>query len=178
MIMAIKGKHNSGKTTFIEKLLEKLSDHRVVVIKSSHRIDYVDPKNKDTYRYKRAGAIASIICAKNELALLINEMGLEDTIHFAEKFFPDVILIEGYKSIRNLKCRVIDIEEKPDVDAAFQHIVKEIKKKRIEIFVDEKKLSLNTFVENMFYETIKAMLSSLKRGEGKRVEIMLDANGD
>ena len=170
MIIAIKGEHNSGKTTFIQKLIEKMKDYKIMVIKSSGQ-ENVDVAGKDSYYFRKKGAHASIVVAKNETALFTNSMDLKEAINLAEKFFPDVIIIEGYESIENLRCTVIDMEEKPDVDAVCQKILREVKK--IKIFVDGEELHLNKFVENLIYKTIKAMISSLKGGDGNEIEIML-----
>lgn len=173
MIIAIKGSHDSGKTCFIEKLLRKLSEYMVVVIKSS-QIDIIDTALKDTYRYREAGAVTRIICGKKESALFAKEMSLEEAINFAKKLLPDVILVEGYKSTENIKCTLIDIEKNPDVESVFHEIADAVKKKRICVFVDGKELLLNSFVEEIMYSTIKAMVASLKEGEGKQIEVMLN----
>ncbi|OYT59132.1 molybdopterin-guanine dinucleotide biosynthesis protein B [Thermoplasmatales archaeon ex4484_30] len=172
MLIAIKGKKNSGKTLFIENLLKKLKGYKVVVVKSSMH-EAIDEEGKDTWRYRGAGAIASIISTKKEIVLFTKgtENKLKDAINIAKKFFPDVIIVEGYKSVEGLNC--IDVEE-ADVEEVYEKIVEKIVKgKKIEILVDGKEISLNKFVEKIFYETIKAMLSCLKGGEGKEIEILI-----
>ena len=173
MIIAIKGSHDSGKTRFIEKLLRKLNEYTVVVVKSS-QIDVIDTAMKDTYRYREAGAVTRIICGKSETALFTNGMKLEGAINFAKKLFPDVILVEGYKITENIKCKLIDMKENPIVESVFHDIIATIKKKRISVFVDGKELRLNTFVENIMHSTIKAMVSSLRAGAGKQIEVLLN----
>ena len=173
MIIAIKGKKNSGKTAFIEKLLKKLNGYREVVIKSSGH-ERIDDESKDTFRYRKAGSRAALIAVKEESVLFMDSMGLEDAISFVRrKLAPDFIIVEGYKSVENLKCRVVDVEEKPDVEAIYQDMIKSLKRRRMEIFVDGKPLPMNEFVEEMMYNVVKSMLSTLKRGEGKEVEILL-----
>ena len=173
MIIAIKGKKNSGKTTFIEKLLEKLKGYSIVVIKSSGH-ERIDDENKDTFRYRKAGGKAALIAVKKESVLFMESMSLEDAISFVRrKLTPDFIIVEGYESVENLKCRVVDVEENPDVEAIYQDMIKSLKRRRMEIFVDGKPLPMNEFVEKMMYNVVKSMLSTLKRGEGKEVEILL-----
>lgn len=172
MLIAIKGEKNSGKTSFIEKMLEKLKDFKIIVIKSSGH-EKIDEEGKDTYRYRKAGAEASIIVAKEETAIFINNVSIEEAIKLARKFSPDLIIVEGYKSIENLNCKIIDMEKNPNVDEICNEILKEMKRKRIEIFVDGKILPLNKFVEEIFYKTIEAMLSCLKNGKGKEIEIRM-----
>jgi len=173
MIVAIKGARNTGKTTFIERLLEKLHDYKVVVIKSSEH-ERIDEDGKDTFRYRKAGGIASVMIMKEESVIFMKPMELEDAVSFvARKFSPDFIIVEGNKSVETLKCRVVDMAEKPDVEQVYNDMVRSIKRRRMEIFIDGKKLPMNEFVERLMYNTIKAMLSTLKRGEGKEAEILI-----
>ena len=50
----------------------------------------------------------------------------------------------------------------------------ELKRKKIEVFVDGKRIVLNDFMSHLFYSTIKAMVSSLKGGEGKEIDIIIN----
>jgi molybdopterin-guanine dinucleotide biosynthesis protein MobB len=177
MIIAIRGEKNSGKTAFIEKLLEKLRDYKIVVIKSSEH-ERIDEEGKDTFRYRKAGATASIIVARNEIVLFSNENGLHEAINLARKLMPDLIIVEGYESVKRLNCRTIGVEKEIDIDKIYREVLEEIKKekerrKKVEIFVDGKNLPLNNFVKELFHKTMKAMLSCLKGGEGKEIEIMI-----
>ncbi|RLF44352.1 MAG: molybdopterin-guanine dinucleotide biosynthesis protein B [Thermoplasmata archaeon] len=175
MIIAIKGEKKSGKTAFIEKLLEKLRGYKIIVIKSSEH-ERIDEEGKDTFRYREAGAVASIIVARNEIVLFSNENGLDKAINLAKKLMPDLIIVEGYESVEKLNCRIIEVEKEIDIDKIYEEAMKEIKKykeKKVVIFVDGEELPLNKFVEEIFYKTMKAMLSCLRGGEGKEIEIMI-----
>ncbi len=175
MIIAIKGEKKSGKTAFIEKLLEKLRGYKIIVIKSSEH-ERIDEEGKDTFRYREAGAVASIIVARNEIVLFSNENGLDKAINLAKKLMPDLIIVEGYESVEKLNCRIIEVEKEIDIDKIYEEAMKEIKKykeKKVVIFVDGEELSINKFVEEIFYKTMKAMLSCLRGGEGKEIEIMI-----
>ncbi len=171
MLIAVKGEKNSGKTRFIEDLLKRLNEYNVVVIKSSEH-EYADIEGKDTCRYRKAGANISIISAKKEMGLFTDKRELQDVINIARKFLPDLIIIEGYKSVEKLNCRVIDVE-KDDIDSIHEEILQKLEKNKIEIFVDGRAVHLNEFVRKMYHKTIKAMVSSLKNGEGKEIEILI-----
>ncbi|HEC87971.1 MAG TPA: molybdopterin-guanine dinucleotide biosynthesis protein B, partial [Thermoplasmata archaeon] len=58
MIIGIKGRHNSGKTSLIEKIIEKFKHYRIVVVKTSEH-ETIDVEKSDTNRYRKAGAKAS-----------------------------------------------------------------------------------------------------------------------
>lgn len=167
MLVAIKGKKGSGKTSFIEKLLKNLEGYRMVVIKKSGH-EEIDIKGKDTYRYKEAGAAGSIVVAKSECALFFRG-DINYAIYFAKKLQPDLIIVEG--SIN--ADFVINVEDEPDLENVIKVIKERISMPKIDVFVDGKKLILNRFVKEIFYKTIKAMLSCLKGGDGKRVEIFI-----
>ena len=173
MLIAVRGEKNSGKTAFIEKLIERLRGYRIIVIKSSEHAT-VDIHGKDTSRYREAGAEAAMIVAEKETAIFLSSMQLSKAIKLARKFMPDLIVVEGYKKVESLGCRVIDVED-VEHEKVIEEIAKEIEKsrKRISIFIDGKELPLNRFVEEMIYKTTLAMLSCLRGGEGKEVEIII-----
>ncbi len=164
MILGIKGEKNSGKTTLIEKLLASI-DGKVIVIKSSSH-DKFDEEGKDTWRYRKAGAKAAIIVG-GETACY-STMSMEEAILMAKKMHPDLIIIEGFEKVKG------DVIVSPD--ESVEEVLKMIslKRKKIEIFVDGKKLPLNDFIAELFYKTIKAMLSTLKNGEGKEIDIIIN----
>jgi len=175
MILCIKGDKGSGKTTFIENLLKKL-DCKVVVIKSSEHSE-IDTKGKDSYRYRKAGAKASIIVARKETAIFMENIELKQAIEIAKKMGADLIIVEGRKSIEELNCFVIDMEEKPDINEILKIANKmKRKKKEIEIYVDGKELPLNNFMRKLLCNTIKAMLSNLKGGNGEKIEIFISGS--
>lgn len=166
MILGIKGEKNSGKTSLIEKLLAAIDGKvEVVVIKSSSH-DKFDEEGKDTWRYRKAGAKAAIIVG-GETACY-STMSMEEAILMAKKMHPDLIIIEGFEKVKG------DVIVSPD--ESVEEVLKMIslKRKKIEIFVDGKKLPLNDFIAELFYKTIKAMLSTLKNGEGKEIDIIIN----
>jgi len=172
MIVAIHGPHNSGKTTFIEQLLKKLKKHRVVVIKNSHLIT-LDKKNSDTYRYRNAGAQASILRTKNETIFFVYDTDLDYSLFLAHKFNPDVILLEGFTDIPDHDCIMVDMEQKMEVDDVYKKILQMKEKYQIEIFAGGHRLPLNPFVQDLYYKTIKTMVSVLHEGEHKDIEIII-----
>jgi len=166
MILGVKGEKNSGKTTLIENLLHNI-EGKVVVIKSSSKETF-DTPGKDTWRYRKAGAEASIIVGKKEAAIFSSSLSINDAILMAKKMHPHLIIMEGYE---NVKGDVI-----VRADESVENVLKLVKmeRRKIEIFVDGKKLPLNNFISELFYKTIKAMLSTLKNGEGKEIDIVIN----
>jgi GTPase SAR1 family protein len=71
------GHSGAGKTTLIEKLLRELSGRglRVATIKHAHHKVVLDTPGKDSWRYKQAGAVMSMLVTSNELRLLIPSAG-------------------------------------------------------------------------------------------------------
>ena len=165
MILGVKGEKNSGKTSLIENLLPKI-DGKVVVIKSSSKESF-DTPGKDTWRYRKAGANSAIIIGKKEAAMF-SSMNIDNAILMAKKMHPHLIIMEGYERVRG------DVIVNAGENA--EDVLKLIntKRKKIEIFVDGKKLPLNDFISDLFYKTIKAMLSTLKNGDGKEIDIIIN----
>lgn len=100
-IISIVGKSDSGKTTFIEKLLPELvrRGYRVATVKHDVHGFEVDREGKDSWRHKQAGAHTTIISSPNKVAL-IRDVEKDLTLaELREKLIQDVdlILSEGYK---------------------------------------------------------------------------------
>lgn len=100
-IISIVGKSDSGKTTFIEKLLPELvrRGYRVATVKHDVHGFEVDREGKDSWRHKQAGAHTTIISSPKKVAL-IRDVEKDLTLgEIREKLIQDVdlILSEGYK---------------------------------------------------------------------------------
>lgn len=109
-IISFVGKSNSGKTTFLEKLIPELRRRgfRVGVIKhDTHGFD-IDHPGKDSYRLKAAGANSAIISSPAKLAL-VKDTGEDlplDTLRDDFLMDMDIVLTEGYKRERAPKIEV------------------------------------------------------------------------
>ncbi len=101
-ILSFIGKSNSGKTTFIERLIPELNQKgfRIVTAKHdrSHGFDF-DKKGKDSWRHKEAGAETAILSSPGMLALvreLKEEVSLREiALRYAGD--ADILIAEGFK---------------------------------------------------------------------------------
>ena len=100
-IISIVGKSDSGKTTFIEKLLPELTRRGYLIATVKHDVHgfEVDREGKDSWRHKQAGAHTVVISSPNKVALIRDvkkDLSLEE---IREKLIQevDLILSEGYK---------------------------------------------------------------------------------
>jgi molybdopterin-guanine dinucleotide biosynthesis protein B len=100
-IISIVGKSDSGKTTFIEKLVPELTrrGYRIATVKHDVHGFEVDREGKDSWRHKQAGAHTVVISSSKKVALIRDvekDLTLEE---IREKLIQDVdlILSEGYK---------------------------------------------------------------------------------
>ncbi|MEE8721637.1 MAG: molybdopterin-guanine dinucleotide biosynthesis protein B [Eggerthellaceae bacterium] len=99
--IAVVGRHNSGKTTLIVKLIAELvaRGHDVGSVKHHHHGDFdIDIPGKDSYRHREAGASETVIASPNKLArikTLTEEIECSDIV----KSMPghDVVIVEGYR---------------------------------------------------------------------------------
>jgi molybdopterin-guanine dinucleotide biosynthesis protein B len=110
-VVSIVGASNSGKTTFIIKLISELKSrgYKVASIKhTSHGFD-IDRPGKDSYRHAEAGAEAVIVVSKDKIAMVKNveqEMQFDEIIRlFGDGY--DIILTEGYKSYPLPKIEIL-----------------------------------------------------------------------
>lgn len=98
-MIAVSGVKNSGKTTFLEKLIPVLEEYgiKVAVIKHDGHDFVPDVPGTDSSRLRCAGACGTAIFSKNRWMLAKDEPGMDEE-RLAE-FFPeaDLILLEGMK---------------------------------------------------------------------------------
>lgn len=118
-IISIVGKSDSGKTTFIEKLIPELNrrGYRVATVKHDIHGFEVDREGKDSWRHKQAGAHTVVISSPTKLAL-IRDVEKDLTLaELRERWIQDVdvILSEGYKKDIQPKIEIFrkEIHETP-----------------------------------------------------------------
>ena len=99
--VSIVGRHNSGKTTLIEKLIAEMVDrgHDVGSIKHHSHVGFdIDHPGKDSYRHRAAGATETVIASPDMLARVKT---LEHEVECSEivRSMPghDIIIVEGYR---------------------------------------------------------------------------------
>lgn len=100
-VVSIVGRSNSGKTTFLEKLIAELKQrgYRIAVIKHSGHDFEIDHPGKDSYRHAQAGADTVVITSAYKMAMVKRfeeEPSAQDVIAMIGPGY-DLILTEGYK---------------------------------------------------------------------------------
>ncbi|HEU4684303.1 MAG TPA: molybdopterin-guanine dinucleotide biosynthesis protein B [Nitrospira sp.] len=101
-IVCFIGKSNSGKTTFIERIIPELvrAGYKIATVKhAGHGFD-LDTEGKDSWRHKQAGASSVVILSKGSMAMFADvsdEMKVEDVrARFLDESY-DLIIAEGWK---------------------------------------------------------------------------------
>jgi len=105
------GHSNSGKTTFVEKLIPQLTGRgrRVATIKHAHHKVELDSEGKDSWRYKNAGAEMSMLVTTTALQLVADAVDRREPLQLAERFLgeADVVLAEGFSHAAGPKIEVL-----------------------------------------------------------------------
>jgi molybdopterin-guanine dinucleotide biosynthesis protein B/molybdopterin-guanine dinucleotide biosynthesis protein len=100
-LVAIVAKSNTGKTTFIEKLIPELLKLglRVGAVKHDAHSFEIDHPGKDSWRHGQAGAHAYVISSPEKLAYVAKLEGELPLTDIARRFFAgfDLVVAEGYK---------------------------------------------------------------------------------
>lgn len=99
--IAVVGRHNSGKTTLVVKLIAELSARGFDVgsIKHHSHGDFdIDYPGKDSYRHREAGATDTVIASPNKMARVTT---MDHEVECAEivAAMPghDIVVVEGYR---------------------------------------------------------------------------------
>ncbi|MFE8700346.1 molybdopterin-guanine dinucleotide biosynthesis protein B [Cytobacillus sp. FJAT-54145] len=112
VIFQIVGFQNSGKTTFVNKLLQKLNENGINVVTIKHHGHGGVPQlneGKDSAQHVKSGATASLVEGEGRLILHAERQNwsLEEKIQLLSIFSPDVILIEGHKHEKFPKAVIV-----------------------------------------------------------------------
>lgn len=105
------GHSNSGKTTFVEKLIPELSRRglRVATMKHAHHSVSLDTEGKDSWRYKQAGATMSMLVTKSAVQLVADAVDRREPQALAERFLgeADLVLAEGFSFAQGPKIEIL-----------------------------------------------------------------------
>ena len=105
------GHSNAGKTTLVEKLLPELTrrGRRVATIKHAHHKVELDTEGKDSWRYKNAGAVMSMLVTTTALQLVADAVDRREPQQLAERFLgeADLVLAEGFSHAAGPKVEVL-----------------------------------------------------------------------
>lgn len=101
-VVSIVGKGDSGKTTFLEKLIAELSSRGFRVATVKHHVhDYdIDVPGKDSWRHARAGAVTTMVSSPDKFSLVRQverEFTLPELARIAADAGSDILLTEGFK---------------------------------------------------------------------------------
>jgi len=140
-ILGFYGESNTGKTTIITKLIQKLKEEnfKIASIKITNKKISIDQKNKDTWKHAEAGAEIVVFKTLIETDYLIKKQqtigGIIDKIKQFDNY--DIILIEGANDKTSPKIRIGNIKEREntiytyenDFEKLYSFIKEEIKRR-------------------------------------------------
>ena len=90
-VISIVGHSGSGKTTLVEKLIRELCARgvKVATIKHAHHKVELDTPGKDSFRYKEAGAVMSMLLTRDALQLVADAKEDRDPEQLAQRFLGE-----------------------------------------------------------------------------------------
>ena len=169
-IVSIVGKSESGKTTFIEKLVQELKSrgYRVATIKHVPQGVDFDEVGKDSWRHTQAGSEATAVSSPDNIVLLkpVAQEASIDEVAILLGGDYDIILAEGFKQGSAPKIEV----HRKSAGATLKGL-----KKRIAIVTDE---PLETKARQFSLEDTGAVADLLEKGfiKPQRERILLYVN--
>jgi len=102
-VIGVVGYHNTGKTTLICKLIERLTEegYSVSTIKNIPKEGFsMDTEGSDTWRHGRSGAGLVVASTPEETSFLVGDgMPLDEIVRIMDCMMSsDLILVEGHKT--------------------------------------------------------------------------------
>lgn len=135
MVLGVYGESNTGKTTLITKIIERLVSESLTVatVKITDKETGLDKEGKDTWRHSEAGSKLVVLSSPNETDFILKEnRNINEVIQQINRLGEyDIILIEGAKSPDIPKIRIGEIPERENTILTykddFEAIIKTIK---------------------------------------------------
>ena len=115
-VVGFYGKSDSGKTTLVTKLIEKLSNEgfKVASVKMTDKEISIDSKQKDTWKHSKAGSEIVVFSTQSETSYMAHSVQSTDqiikNINLLGKF--DIVIIEGCNDKSVPKIRLGNIQER------------------------------------------------------------------
>lgn len=134
-VIGIYGKSNTGKTTLIVKIINRLSKDgfNVASVKISNKKISIDSEAKDTWKHAEAGSKLVVFSSENETDFLLKQKISNNEIVENIKRLGnyDIILVEGANDENTPKIRIGDIKERKNTiltyDDDFEGLINFIK---------------------------------------------------
>lgn len=170
-IFQVVGFQNSGKTTYLNHLLEKLNGEKIRVGTIKHHGHGGKPdinENKDSAKYSRTGALASLVEGDGRLLIQAEKSAwlLEEQIEILAPFQLNIILVEGHKYESFPKAVIINEEKELCLLEELKNVVVVFFRERLLSLQKEKKLDVPHFHledDECFQWTIQFIKSQLKK---------------
>ncbi len=156
-VLSVVGWSNSGKTTFLVKLIGELKarGYKVGTIKHHHGPIDVDKPGKDTWRHAQAGSSAVALVGNSQFALFKEYKGdniLDELINLMPEM--DIIIAEGFKSSNwpKIEVRRKEINPEPAVsdDELIALITEDYSYKNIPCFAPSDYKMVADLIERLF----------------------------
>lgn len=134
-IFGIYGKSNTGKTALIIDIIKelKIEGKKIATIKITDKKITMDTKEKDTWKYSKAGSNLVVFSSRIETDLLhFKNLKINEIFNYIKKFDDyDLIIIEGAKDKEIQKIRIGDIKKRENTiftyDGNFKKLIEIIK---------------------------------------------------
>ncbi|MCJ8012490.1 molybdopterin-guanine dinucleotide biosynthesis protein B [Paenibacillus sp. KQZ6P-2] len=123
-VCQVVGYKNSGKTTLVCSLVEKLNEqgYQVAVIKHDAHDFEMDQPGTDSYRHRAAGASAIALVSSRKTAVIREEeIALDELVMGFSEY--DMVLVEGFKQERYPKLVMIRTAEDRELISSLASVI-------------------------------------------------------
>lgn len=111
-VVSVVGKGDSGKTTFLEKLIREMVSRGYRVATAKHHVHEfeIDLPGKDSWRHARAGAATTMVSSAEKFSMISRverELTIPELAEKAAESGCDILLTEGFKRVGINRVEVV-----------------------------------------------------------------------
>ncbi len=122
-IVSIVGAHKTGKTTYCEMLIQRAKSDGFIVSAIKSSSESLDLQTTDTKRLMNAGAEQVVFTSPKDTAIFLRHEAAPEKLFERFHLYPDLLLIEGYKSMNCPKFLIAKEESDLHIDVTPETII-------------------------------------------------------
>jgi len=155
LICGIVGWKNSGKTYFVQKLINFFNskNFKVASIKHAHHEFDIDQPGTDSYLHREAGSQEILVSSSNRWVKIVElrdskERKLSNLLNELDS--PDIVIVEGFKNESHPKIEIIKDDSNDYLFTKLDNVIGIVSNKKIDTLITQfKKHDIDSIAQHI-----------------------------